>query len=560
MQQADITRLPNLYTELPTETSFRLLKLLPLSDDGCVRCELYVSDLDVVYENENDKYLATLFDDNPLRQRLPDPVNTPVFTAISYIWGPDDSTSRHVLYVNGHEVRIRQNLWMLFYDFLASDLFGAEESTPIWVDTLCINQTNIRERGQQVQLMDRIYSLAKRVVVWPGPSDSTTNVLIDFITKENCDILSDQFIEVFDTFLKREYFGRQWIIQEILLAKAIIFLLGSTLVDARPFTDYIFIREELVEMVAESDAEHIEKGHPLHRKLVDRLYDLPGARLLAYRESQSATHSSAKSNQMTDFINPRARGLDRLKLDIIPQYKFGLSALLVFSNGNCADVRDRILSIQCLFTNGKLPADYFDNTAQLYFKVLCKITKRAWEVSEREVVASTFWTALELGGTLPDAMTRLYVEGGWDGENWAASNRNQLLDVSMTVRPPNRPIESGNNAENGQRLAFAGPPEWYAFCLCNRCYAARKAQLGGKSNSEPLNFDDSYMYDVGDIVRLLETTNVWHRYRFPRRIVFQERPRPTFLTPWEQYAEAERQRIVFLRKYAEAERQKRRFC
>jgi len=39
------------------------------------------------------------------------------------------------------------------------------------VDAVCINQKNKKERGQQVQLMAKIYGKAHRVIVWLGKEE-----------------------------------------------------------------------------------------------------------------------------------------------------------------------------------------------------------------------------------------------------------------------------------------------------------------------------------------------------------------------------------------------------
>ncbi|KAF4487878.1 Heterokaryon incompatibility 6, OR allele [Fusarium agapanthi] len=40
--------------------------------------------------------------------------------------------------------------------------------TPIWIDALCINQSNSNERSPQVSVMNQIYGKANRVIVWLG--------------------------------------------------------------------------------------------------------------------------------------------------------------------------------------------------------------------------------------------------------------------------------------------------------------------------------------------------------------------------------------------------------
>jgi hypothetical protein len=39
----------------------------------------------------------------------------------------------------------------------------------IWADAICMNQDDPLERNHQIKLMTRIYSKAKRVLVWLGP-------------------------------------------------------------------------------------------------------------------------------------------------------------------------------------------------------------------------------------------------------------------------------------------------------------------------------------------------------------------------------------------------------
>jgi hypothetical protein len=40
----------------------------------------------------------------------------------------------------------------------------------LWIDAICINQSDNEEKSQQVRLMGEIYSKAEVVRVWLGPS------------------------------------------------------------------------------------------------------------------------------------------------------------------------------------------------------------------------------------------------------------------------------------------------------------------------------------------------------------------------------------------------------
>lgn len=45
---------------------------------------------------------------------------------------------------------------------------AGEESMYLWIDALCIDQDNSREKGKQVDMMGFIYSHAESVIVWLG--------------------------------------------------------------------------------------------------------------------------------------------------------------------------------------------------------------------------------------------------------------------------------------------------------------------------------------------------------------------------------------------------------
>ncbi|GAB1313594.1 hypothetical protein MFIFM68171_03804 [Madurella fahalii] len=82
------------------------------------------------------------------------------YEALSYVWG--SSADRQILMVGDKgSLRITRNLNAA----LRRLRHGCLERI-LWVDSVCINQNNIAERGQQIQLMTKIYASATRVVVW----------------------------------------------------------------------------------------------------------------------------------------------------------------------------------------------------------------------------------------------------------------------------------------------------------------------------------------------------------------------------------------------------------
>ncbi|KAL2687893.1 hypothetical protein Neosp_005462 [[Neocosmospora] mangrovei] len=53
----------------------------------------------------------------------------------------------------------------------------------IWIDQICINQSDVKERNSQVMLMGRIYKQSRLCLVWLGGDDQFSQTAIDTMTK-----------------------------------------------------------------------------------------------------------------------------------------------------------------------------------------------------------------------------------------------------------------------------------------------------------------------------------------------------------------------------------------
>jgi hypothetical protein len=74
----------------------------------------------------------------------------------------------------------------------------------LWVDAICINQKNLRERNEQVPKMDRIYGKASGVCVWLGEGSEDSKLAINFI-KSNVLQLWE-----FDELIENRAMARHW--------------------------------------------------------------------------------------------------------------------------------------------------------------------------------------------------------------------------------------------------------------------------------------------------------------------------------------------------------------
>jgi len=99
----------------------------------------------------------------------------------------------------------------------------------IWVDSICINQDDIEERSHQVQMMNIIYQTAQRVLVYLGDDAPSTDILSTRLRSVRPEWRNEWDGEWtgMDNNLKRPYFFRSWIIQEIAVAKTVLVTDGS---------------------------------------------------------------------------------------------------------------------------------------------------------------------------------------------------------------------------------------------------------------------------------------------------------------------------------------------
>ncbi|KAF2434121.1 HET-domain-containing protein [Tothia fuscella] len=179
-----------------------------------------------------------------------------VFAALSYTWGePTFSKSLYVLADRKNnpagEITITENLHAALKYLRRHD-----DTVVLWVDAVCINQSDIQERNSQVTQMATIYHVASEVLVWLG-SESPFNdgqLCLDFFTRlghclfpikedsKSQRTLStkstiDHEVELFqkttspgvvNAFLERFWFTRLWVIQEIIFAKDLDVFCGRT--------------------------------------------------------------------------------------------------------------------------------------------------------------------------------------------------------------------------------------------------------------------------------------------------------------------------------------------
>ncbi|KAH7088450.1 heterokaryon incompatibility protein-domain-containing protein [Paraphoma chrysanthemicola] len=116
-----------------------------------------------------------------VRCRLRQATTDSAYTCLSYVWGAEGDVRD--IELNGKLFSVRRNLWDLLDVASRSEdrhrNYGVNTDNVnfdlsfqlLWVDALCIDQGNLREKTQQVQRMGQIYANAQCVVSWLGKNE-----------------------------------------------------------------------------------------------------------------------------------------------------------------------------------------------------------------------------------------------------------------------------------------------------------------------------------------------------------------------------------------------------
>lgn len=161
----------------------------------------------------------------------PDFAPIPPYEALSYVWGTE--AGQVSIHVDGRPIAIKQNL-----DSALRSLRLPTQARRVWVDALCIDQSNIEERSRQVRYIRFVYKHATRVVVWLGCWTPGVEMAFELaerlaVVRESCGAdkvslqkavveLAEGAPEAFDhlnRLFDRPYFLRNWCIQEVVASR-----------------------------------------------------------------------------------------------------------------------------------------------------------------------------------------------------------------------------------------------------------------------------------------------------------------------------------------------------
>ncbi|KAK5169752.1 uncharacterized protein LTR77_005730 [Saxophila tyrrhenica] len=187
----------------------------------------------------------------------------PNFYAVSYTWG--DVSKQSTILVGNNKIRVPRNAEValrrcineLHRQGISQDI--RPRRFYVWIDAVCLNHGDAREKSSQLSLMNAIYSEAKTVMIWLGEdeddlAEEAVRSVWDVVgqCKAETNDLDGLFKRLWDTSARRlsiksssdelppscnlaalrsfyssRWFTRLWVIQEACLAKHAICLKGT---------------------------------------------------------------------------------------------------------------------------------------------------------------------------------------------------------------------------------------------------------------------------------------------------------------------------------------------
>lgn len=133
----------------------------------------------------------------------------PKYEALSYTWG--DPSNQKSICLNGSKFKVRVNL-----SNALTHIRSEHERRFLWVDAICIDQSNLEERNCQVTLMAFIYTRAQVVLVWLGIPKNLSPEIDPLL-----------HIDFMISLPKNPYCHRLWIMQEVGLSRSVKFCFGT---------------------------------------------------------------------------------------------------------------------------------------------------------------------------------------------------------------------------------------------------------------------------------------------------------------------------------------------
>ena len=354
------------YIPLPDPSKqIRLLSFQPSSTNALIDCHLEVHDI----------------------------ANSPPYYAISYHYG--DPSAVDAILADGQETQVNRNCLHALNQVRAQSYAGL-----FWVDSVCINQSDVKEKSLQVHRIAAIFSGAEEVWACFGPASGDSDFLLHKLASfpaENPTFTADtafaersddlqrrtihwmislgddfgRFATALKAFGARPFFSRMWIYQEVFLASNMKMLFGVQAANMQALQDITKVCSSLM-MSYRPQSEYDYKDAQLELNELLTSHDLlvkvgHDSDLSALRLLVDQLQPRDRTGKAVDFGNVRG----------IVQVQESIQRL------QCQDPRDKIFAIISMFGSScSIKPDYGISCFELALRVLreyaaCKNDRRS---------------------------------------------------------------------------------------------------------------------------------------------------------------------------------------
>ncbi|KAF2725362.1 HET-domain-containing protein [Polychaeton citri CBS 116435] len=257
--------------------------------------------------------------------------NCPPFAAVSYVWG--SASPFRDIYINTQHTEVYYNCWVALWQIRYHGKWDY-----VWVDSLCIDQSDHGEKARQVRLMGSIFRKADLVIssLGDGVDFGKAAKSLRDQRQENEEVAAMPKVtgmlpkranglllanaSFMGQLAKTSYFDRMWVVQELVLARDVQLLCGRQTLSW----------DDLVETLNCWDPAYTLGNHKRIRKIID------------HKVKRLSAGVIANSGTVDDLVE----------------------LLLSYGDGMCTEPRDKIYSLLGLVwsedsLSGKhLPIDY----------------------------------------------------------------------------------------------------------------------------------------------------------------------------------------------------------
>jgi Heterokaryon incompatibility protein (HET) len=312
----------------------------------------------------------------------------PPYEAISHAWG-SRSTFKDIVLNDVHRSPVPSRVHRLLRhrrSFVSSKL--------IWIDAICIDQNNSREREKQVQMMGEIFSKASRVLAWlASPEEAPKSGLLVQSSRDVrlglehglpsqlfTYILRRDHLVVLRDFFSNPWFSRVWMVQEVALPPKVQVICGSTCIDWSGIDAMAQIAGEVPVGSAMEDVLHTT----VDAQLMRRSRNISNVGIISHLRDRIGFDRERKTSGEHPFVNvldslplnmPQGDRKSRLRwINAAVQGYVSLEELMMGTREfDSTDERDKVFAVLGMVLNPPMAAhlprpDYHSHFSEIYRK------------------------------------------------------------------------------------------------------------------------------------------------------------------------------------------------